>query len=71
MTRATHSSNPAVRIVAHNTSLAQSETIHEQRVKLHAKTTSVDVDDVEDLPEDAVDAGELEALDNDYYAVPE
>ena len=69
MPRATHSSNPAVRIVAHNTSPKQSDVIHKQRVKLHATTTSVD--DVGGLLEDAVDAGELEALDNDYYAVPE
>lgn len=69
---ATHSDNPIVRIVAHQTSQAQRDVIHEQRVKLHATTGSVAVDDVEDLLEEAVDAGELEkAPDKDVYRVAE
>lgn len=66
-----HSANPVVRIVAHNTSLPQYDAIPEHRVKLHATTGSVAVGDVDDLLEDAVDAGELEEVDNDIYSVAE
>lgn len=67
-----HSSNPVVRIVAHNTSPAQPDTISQQRVELHAHHGSVAVDDVEGLLDDAVDAGELEkAPEADRYRIPE
>lgn len=67
---AKHSDNLVVRIVAHNTSPNQPDTISAQKVKLHAHHGSVDVDDVEDLLEDAVGAGELEkAPDADRYRV--
>jgi len=66
------SSNPAVRIVAHNTSSAQPDTISKQRVKLHATAGSLDEDSVEDLLDDAVDDGELEtAPDEDLYRIAE
>jgi len=67
-----HSSNPAVRIVAHNTSPAQPDTISQQRVELHATQGSVDVDSVEGLLDEAVDDGELEkAPDEDLYRIAE
>ncbi len=67
-----HSSNPAVRIVAHQTSPAQPDTISQQRVELHARHGSLDVDSVEDLLDDAVDVGELEkAPDADRYRTAE
>jgi len=65
-----HSENPVVRIVAHQTSPAQTDTISKQRVKLHARHGSLDVDSVEDLLDDAVDDGELEtAPDEDIYRI--
>jgi len=67
-----HSSNPVVRIVAHNTSPAQPDMISKQRVKLHATHGSLDVDSVDDLLEDAVADGELEkAPDSDRYRIAE
>jgi len=67
-----HSSNPVVRIVAHQTSPAQPDTISQQRVELHARHGSLDVDSVEDLLDDAVDVGELEkAPDADRYRTAE
>lgn len=71
MTKATRSDNPAVRIVAYNTSPKQPDTITEQRVKLHATHGSADPDDVEDLLEDGVDAGKLEEVEEDVYCVAE
>ncbi len=66
------SSNPSVRIVAHNTSQAQPDTISKQRVKLHATAGLLDEDSVESLLDDAVDDGELEkAPDEDLYRVAE
>jgi len=65
-----HSSNPVVRIVAHQTSSAQPDTISKQRVELHARHGSLDVDSVEGLLDDAVDDGELEtAPEEDLYRI--
>lgn len=71
MTDPSHSDNPIVRIVAHNTSPKQPDVIHKQRVKLHARHGSVEVDDVEGLLEDAVDAGELEEVETGVFRAPE
>lgn len=71
MAQATQSDNPAVRIVAHQTSAKQRDVITEQRVKLHASHGSVAVDDVEDLLEEAVDAGELEEVEDGLFRVAE
>lgn len=69
---AKHSDNPVTRIIAHNTSPAQPDTISAQQVRLHAHHGSVDVDSVEDLLEDAVADGELEkAPDADRYRIAE
>ena len=71
MPKATHSDNPAVRIVAYNTSPAQPDTITEQQVKLHAHHGSVEPDDVECLLDDAVDAGELDEVKENVYCLAE
>jgi len=63
--------DPVVQIVAHTTSPKQREAIHEQRVKIHATAGSVDVDDVEDLLGEAVDAGELVEAEEDVYRTSE
>jgi hypothetical protein len=65
------SDNPVVRIVAHNTSPKQPDTISAQKVKLTAKHGSLDVGDVAVLLDDAVAAGKLEQFDNARYAIPE
>ncbi len=65
-----HAENPIVRIVAHNTSPKQPDTVSTQRVKLLARQGSIDVDSVEDLLSDAVADGELEQTDHGYR-VPE
>ncbi len=69
MTNPTHSDNPVVRIVAHNTTPKQPDTISAQKVKLHARHGSVDPDDVEELLEDGVDGGELEEVAEGVYRV--
>ena len=67
-----HSANPVVRIVAHQTSPKQPDTISKRRVKLHARHGSIDVGSVEDLLDDAVDDCELEkAPDADRYRIAE
>lgn len=71
MTNPTHSDNPAVRIVAYNTSPKQPDAIHKQRVKLHATHGSVDADRVDELLEAGVDAGELEEVAEDVFHVAE
>lgn len=67
----THSGNPAVRIVALNTSPEQPDTISAQKVKLHASHGSVAVDDVEGLLEDGVSAGELEEVEKGVFRAVE
>ena len=66
-----YSENPVVRIVAHNTSPKQPDTISQQRVELIAHHGSLDVDSVDGLLEDAVDDGELEEVEPDVYRVAE
>jgi len=61
-----YSSNPIVRIVAHNTSQKQPDTIATQRIKLHATSGCIDVDSVEDLLADAVADGDLEKTEDGY-----
>ncbi len=69
MTDPTRSDNPAVRIVAYNTSPKQPDAITAQKVKLHARHGSLDTDAVEDLLEDGVDGGELEEVAEGVFRV--
>lgn len=71
MTDPTRSDNPAVRIVAYNTSPKQPDAITAQKVKLHATHASYDTDRVEDLLAEGVEAGELEKIGDGAFSVAE